>query len=215
MKNKSKEIIFLSSAIIALCGFIAILIMLKVGYNFKIDGLNVFLYEHQTNFWTGFFKVVTYFGEWWVIFLIGVLVTIFSKDRKVGWVSLIAAVTAALLCVSVKYIVRRPRPEMMLIHEIGFSFPSAHTMISLAFYGVLIYFVNKKIRNMPCRIVFSILLSILILTVSFSRIYLNVHFCSDVLAGVLFGYVAIYIAIQLGKLIFKPKPSSQILNQQD
>ena len=57
MKYKTKQIIFMSSALVCLAFFVAMLIMVKVGYNFKIDGLNSYFYNPQSNFVTTFFKI--------------------------------------------------------------------------------------------------------------------------------------------------------------
>ncbi len=212
MKNTTKEILFLSSAIACLCAFSAMLIMVKTGHNFKIDQLNTFFYTHQNGFFTGFFKIFTYLGEWWAMALIGGLVLIYAKDKRVGIFCLIAVAVAVVLNLSVKYIVRRPRPTNMIVFEEGYSFPSAHAMISFTFYSTLIYFVNTKMHDLPMQISFSVLLGLTILLLGLSRVYLNVHYFSDVLAGFLFGFVALYITLTLFKII-KAKPAKQLVNQ--
>lgn len=213
MKYKTKQIIFMSSALVCLAFFVAMLIMVKVGYNFKIDGLNSYFYNHQSNFVTTFFKIFTFLGEWWLILLIGGLIAIYARDRRVGFTCLTAAGVAIILNLAVKYIVQRARPTTMIVNEIGYSFPSAHAMISFAFYGLLIYFVNKKFNNQVAKVLLTILLALVILIVGVSRIYLNVHFTSDIVAGFLFGYVALYIGKQLGKLLFKEKHAKPLVNQ--
>lgn len=211
MKNKTKEIVFLTLAIACFLGFVAMWILLKVGYDFKMDTLNTWLYNHQNKGVVGFFKIFTYLGSWWVMAIFAIIITIFVKDKRVGLTCIISVAVAALLNVCVKYIVCRPRPELMLIKEIGYSFPSAHAMISFAFYGTLLYFACSKLKNTPLKICLSILLCLVVLGLGFSRIVLNVHFASDILAGFLFGFVALYISLCLGKLI-KQKPQKQLVN---
>lgn len=213
MKNKTKEIVFLSFAIACLLGFVAMWILLKVGYDFKMDGLNKWLYNHQNKGVVGFFKVFTYLGSWWVMSIFAIIITIFVKDKRVGLTCIISVAVASLLNVCVKYIVCRPRPELMLIKEIGYSFPSAHAMISFTFYGTLLYFACTRIKNKPAQICLSILLCLVIAGLGFSRIVLNVHYASDILAGFLFGFVALYISLSLGKLI-KQKPQKQLINSE-
>lgn len=72
----------------------------------------------------------------------------------------------------------------------GYSFPSGHAMVSMAFYGFLAFLLLQNNRNKYLRRV-AAGLYILILMIGFSRIYLNVHYTSDVLAGFLFGYICL------------------------
>lgn len=83
-----------------------------------------------------------------------------------------------------KNIFERPRPEFYrLIQETGFSFPSGHSMVSMAFYGYFIYIIYKKMDNFYLKWVICSILSLLIILIGISRIYLGVHYASDVLAG--------------------------------
>lgn len=89
----------------------------------------------------------------------------------------------ALFGVAVKYIIKRPRPEVTFVKEIGYSFPSAHAMLSLFTFGFLIYVLVKLIKNKALKISLVCLISSLILIVSFSRVVLGVHYLTDILAG--------------------------------
>ena len=96
-----------------------------------------------------------------------------------------------------KRILQRPRPtEYRIIEETGYSFPSGHSMISMAFYGYLIYLIYKYVKNKYIKWISIVLLSILICAVGISRIYLGVHYTSDVLGGFLISisYLIIYIS---------------------
>ena len=79
----------------------------------------------------------------------------------------------------------------------GYSFPSGHSMISAAFYGFLIYLIYKKVKNKKLKITLIIVLSILIVSIGISRIYLGVHYTSDVLGGFLLSisYLILYTNI--------------------
>lgn len=211
MQNRTKNILALTIALICFSGFVALMVMVTTGYDFNIDKLNTLLYNNQNQAVISFFKVSTYFGSWWVMLIFSLLILIFCKDKKVGAICLITLAIAIMLNLSVKYIVCRARPENMLIKEIGYSFPSAHAMLSFAFYGLLIYWITKKFKSKATKVLCSLVLACLIGTVGFSRIILNVHYVSDVLAGFLFGFVALYISLLLGRLL-KSKPAKQLVN---
>jgi len=113
----------------------------------------------------------------------------------------------ALLNNILKLIVRRARPTgFRLIAETGYSFPSGHSMVSMAFYGYLIYLIYKNVRNKKLRWTLMTCFSLLILIIGLSRIYLGVHYTSDVFAGFLFslGYLVVYIKLT-DPIVFQKK----------
>ena len=93
-------------------------------------------------------------------------------------------ITIVIINIVLKNFFLRPRPnEFRLIEETGYSFPSGHAMASTAFYGLLIYIAHEKIENKILRNTICIMLGLLILLISVSRIYVGVHYTSDVIAG--------------------------------
>lgn len=93
-------------------------------------------------------------------------------------------VVSTIFNVVLKNIMMVPRPNILrLAEETGYSFPSGHSMASVAFYGFVIYLVLSSKMNKYLKIVISSLLVILIFIIGFSRIYLGVHNASDVIAG--------------------------------
>ena len=100
---------------------------------------------------------------------------------------------------------QRPRPsKFQIISEKGYSFPSGHSMVSMAFYGLLIYLIYKYIKNKKLKYSLIVTLSILIFLIGISRIYLGVHYASDVIAGfcISLSYLMIYINV-LKKWVLK------------
>ena len=91
----------------------------------------------------------------------------------------------------------RPRPLIPLLEPaMGLSFPSGHAMSSVTFYGLLIYFIWKqKERNKLLRMGLISLLIVIILVIGISRIYLRVHYASDVIAGFCVGIIWLTTAI--------------------
>ena len=131
-----------------------------------------------------------------VIFIIVLLILI--KDKKIA-----LTIPANLLLITIinqilKLIIQRPRPIGYRLIEIGeYSFPSGHAMTSMALYGFLIYLSYKLIKNKNLKIFFITACILIIIIIGISRIYLGVHYCSDVLAGwsISIIYLIIYINI--------------------
>ena len=100
---------------------------------------------------------------------------------------------------SIKHLVRRVRPEDIdhLVREGGFSFPSGHSITSMFVYGLLLYLILTHVENRRLRIVLAVLAAIPLVLVGPSRIYLGVHYPSDVLAGWCLGFAALMAAIEI------------------
>lgn len=145
---------------------------------------------------TSVLKVITELGGVAFIVLAGVLIFMFCK--KIRWFVTFDLVGVTLINQVIKHIVRRPRPNVLrLVEEDGYSFPSGHSMVSMSFYGIIIYLVYKNVTNKYLKWSLITLLSLLILSIGFSRIYVGVHYFTDVVGGFLLGlaYLIIYINI--------------------
>ena len=150
-----------------------------------------------SSFVTPIAKFITNFGG--AIFLIVLTITLFIliKNKKIGLSIFSNLVIITILNQLLKRILQRPRPtEYRIIEETGYSFPSGHSMVSMAFYGYLIYLIYKYVKNKYIKWIFIVLLSILICSIGVSRIYLGVHYTSDVLGGffISISYLIIYIS---------------------
>ncbi len=142
-------------------------------------------------------KACTLLGEAFFLILAGVLITIFSKNKEDGAMLLAGLGIAAGLNSLLKKIIRRPRPTLThLVEATGFSFPSGHSTSSVMFYGFIIYIVYKRCKNETVKKILIALLSIMILCVGVSRVYLGVHYVSDVLAGFSFGALCLSLYIR-------------------
>lgn len=150
----------------------------------------------KNDFMTNVFKGITEFGSAKVLILIALTSLVVVKNKKIGTAISLNLASIGLLNYILKNIIQRPRPEgFRLVEETGFSFPSGHSMASMAFYGLIIYFVFKNVKNKAVRITACTGLSILIVLIGMSRIYLGVHYASDVMAGFLVSivYLVVYI----------------------
>ena len=146
-------------------------------------------------------KFITNFGGVIGLTLIGIIVCtilVIKKKKLMGCLVLLNLAVSGALNQALKRIVQRPRPtEYRLIEENGYSFPSGHSMVSAAFYGFFIYLIFKNVKNKYIKWGSITLLSILIILIGTSRIYLGVHYTSDVLAGfvISISYLVIFTSI--------------------
>jgi undecaprenyl-diphosphatase len=104
--------------------------------------------------------------------------------------SLLAGVAIYLL----KHIFLRARPIGSIIQETGFSFPSGHAMIAMTMFGVFMYF-SLRMKSQSKKIFYMIVCILAIIVVGFSRIYLNVHWFSDVIASYCFGLFILFLVL--------------------
>lgn len=163
------------------------------------DWVNVILIKYLRNdFLTMIMKIITNFGSGIVLVTISLLSYIFLKNKNQGLSIIINLSIITLINTLLKIIVQRPRPsDINIITELGYSFPSGHSMISTAFYGFLIYLACKNIKNKIYRILICIFLFFLIILICISRVYLGVHYTSDVIGGffISISYLMIFITI--------------------
>ena len=82
-----------------------------------------------------------------------------------------------------------------MVMEKSYSFPSGHAMISVLFFGSIIYLVNK--HNLKYKKLITFSLSTFILLIGISRIYLGVHYLTDVVGGYLLGFIVLFLIIHL------------------
>lgn len=119
-----------------------------------------------------------------VLVVMLLVIEVFAPGRRPGLCAAVNLVLATLLNLLLKTLIQRPRPEgYRLVAESGFSFPSGHSMVAMAFYGLLIWIVWRYEKDSLVRRLGVIGFGLVIVLVGLSRIYLGVHYASDVLAG--------------------------------
>ncbi len=99
----------------------------------------------------------------------------------------------------------RPSTTMLFSYEKSFSFPSGHTMMSTIFYGLIIYYVYKNIKNKNLKYLLVSLLSLIIVMIGVSRVYLGVHYATDVAAAYILGIVYLVTYIKLSNKLWNKK----------
>ena len=210
MKNNVKEFIKINLKwiILFVCfiGFIALAedVFNKDIMNRDIVGYN-FISYFISDTMTPIAKFITNFGGTICLILITCILFVTIKNRKIGIAIGLNLIIVSALNLVLKGILQRPRPtEYRIIEESGYSFPSGHSMISMAFYGFIIYLIYKYVKNKYLKWILIAFLSILIILIGISRIYLGVHYTSDVIAGFLIAisYLIVYIGI-INNLLIK------------
>jgi len=131
--------------------------------------------------------------------MVGLLfVFLWLKKQHYRAVLLIISIGSGLASFElIKLIVKRPRPENALIHVPEYSFPSGHSTIAIIFFSLLIFTLKDYIRNRILKAFFICFNILIFLAIAFSRVYLDVHWLSDVLGGLSLGlfWTTFYILI--------------------
>ncbi len=145
-------------------------------------------------------KILTHLGGATFLISITILTLLFIKDKNCFINVSLNLSIVYVLSVIFKNFIKRERPLDSLIPiPSDYSFPSGHTMCSVAFYGFLIYLVNKYVKNKILKVILNVLFVLSIVLVSFSRLYLGVHYLSDVIMGILLGILSLLMYINYVK----------------
>ena len=146
---------------------------------------------------TFLFRIITHLIDIPVIItwvLIVALIFYRKQWRMESYLMLGNLALAGILIITFKNIYQRPRPEILhLVEEKGFSFPSGHSLAVTIMVGTLIVIFSQRIMNSTWRKVVQIGLGIYLVSVLVSRIYLGVHYPSDVLASLCVGLGVLFM----------------------
>lgn len=149
---------------------------------------------------TTFFLIITSLSSPFVLIVMSLLLLITNKDHKLSFLVILNLLLSTIGNTVLKLIFLRERPsDFPLIQESGYSYPSGHSMISMAYYGFLIYIVWQTDWSKKAKIIFSICLGLIIFLIGCSRIYLRVHYPSDVVAGFAISFVYLLTFIHIIK----------------
>lgn len=197
MKNKKFKI-YGVIIFVAVLVFIGVAVGVQTGYLDGFDdAVRYRVYSIRNEKLTMFWKFITHSGDSEVVIMLGiVLLLVKSLRKKYGVKFAIAALSSTALYQGMKYIFQRPRPDiaLRLIEESGYSFPSGHSMNCLVSYGILAYLILKYCENARLAKILSVGLGLIIILIGLSRVYVGVHFPTDVIGGWSLG-IAVLVAM--------------------
>ena len=171
-------------------------------YDFQVVN---FMSQINNTCLTFIFRIFTFLGDFYIPLLIIVCIFTFIKNKYYFYILTCGYVFSGVLTYFIKYIVLRPRPlEALISIPSSYSFPSGHTMTSLVFYCLLCYLLTIKSSN-KIKLISFIFATTIVCLIAYSRIYLGVHYFSDVLGGYLIGIPCLMMIINIIENNFREK----------
>jgi len=194
---------------VSLLAFIIIAYAVRSGDTAGFDDpIRNFIYSLRANWLNTLMEGITYLGNWQSVTVVCLLLLAYDKTRvPYGALGSTTALTVTLLNKVFKEIFARARPDdiIPLIQQGGHAFPSGHAVTSMAFYGILLVLVQTRMEDRKRATALSVVLILLIALIGPSRIYLGVHYPTDILAGWAEG---VFVATAVYMLAFKFVPRS-------
>lgn len=181
--------------------FLLLAILVKRDGSFAIDSaVYKFIIGFRNDSLTNFFKLFTKLGTVKICLLVEFILILIFRN-KIYIVFPFTTIFIKGLNLFTKLIVDRERPNILrLVAEKETSFPSGHAMLSITFFGLLIYFIYSKISKNSVKWILIILLSFIIILIGVSRIYLGVHYFTDIIGGYILGLIYLLIITNYIKL---------------
>ncbi|NTW05772.1 MAG: phosphatase PAP2 family protein [Peptococcaceae bacterium] len=180
-----------------------------IAFQKLLNSVDIMVYhivaEHISPRTTVLMKIISFSGSTLTVMILTLVILIFLWLKReyyfYGWMILFNIFANMAIIELLKLLFNRSRPDLLRLIEVSNSgFPSGHSMMACSFYGLLIYFMIGHYKHRSKYLVAGLGM-ILILLIGFSRIYLGVHYTSDVLAGFIGGLCWLYVFIVLIKRI--------------
>ena len=174
--------------------FISMLFLVRFYSGFD-EAIYNFISSFRGNVLDTYFSTITHLGDPTISgILIIICLVLFNKRERVF---LLICVGLGLLSNSLlKNLICRTRPDhLRLVEQGGYSFPSGHSMISICFYGLLMYLIMTKVNNKVIKIISMIVFSVIVISIPISRVYVGVHYPTDVIAGLCLGGIVLILSI--------------------
>ncbi|KNF08058.1 phosphatidic acid phosphatase domain-containing protein, PAP2 family [Gottschalkia purinilytica] len=205
--NRFTKKIFKLSIIGFILSIIFLIVLLILGNKIKNTSAGIYfdeviistLHRNISPYMKEFMKVISFLGSAKFYIILCILMIAFFIKRKtyMNIVALLSGVLGSfLLNLILKNYYGRIRPEAyFLVNETGFSFPSAHSMVAISSYGILAYLLMRNRTWNNKKKLLWILTGLLIILIGFSRVYLGVHWPTDIIGGFGAGFIWLYLNI--------------------
>lgn len=166
-----------------------------------------FIRPHITTGRTLLMRAISFLGNTFFLLPAFLFLLFYFIKTKNKWAAIsvfVIASTSVILMSALKSLIRRHRPDHQLVEGItNFSFPSGHSFMSIAFYGLFIYWAALFIKNKKAKAALIIFMIIIILLIGVSRVYLRVHFATDVIAGWSIGTCWLLVSLQVVNVFYE------------
>lgn len=197
----------MSVAFFSAAGFLAVLLFIYVGAAVRFDDvIRYFFYDFRNDILTPAAKAITYLGNWQSIVIICIVLLAVKQLRMTYGVPVSAgALFITIINKIIKEAVGRYRPDdiLHLTEAGGFSFPSGHSVTSMFVFGTLICLVRINVKSRASANILTVILAIPMICIGLSRIYLGVHYPTDVIAGWLMGILVMMIVIEIYCIFYR------------
>lgn len=203
-------------ALIALLsfGFAGILtFMLVSAYDMGPTPIDLAVLEFMVSIRNDFLNLVvaaiTHCGDTVTIVALCAILVILPTRKKYGFPLTLAALSGLAIYKPMKHIFLRARPDVMyhIVEQGGYSFPSGHTTSSIIVYGLLLYLIRKHCKNETLKNILSGVCIFLACLIPPSRLYVGVHWTTDVLCGIFIAIGVVTLVIAILERIYKKNES--------
>ncbi len=159
---------------------------------------------------TTIMRMFTDIGSTTAVIILGVItlgILLLKKYHTQAILFVVALAGTGILNQTLKFIFKRDRPDLNRLIDIGgYSFPSGHTMIAFSLYTIIAYIIWRNLKNTWSRVGIMLLAVFMIVMIAVSRIYLGVHFPSDIVGGFLASSVFLFVIITMYQRFQRQKP---------
>lgn len=198
MKNKVRENL---KTIVLFISLILFIFIVRFLLKDQLSDFDTFIYnvlsKFKSNEVTSIMKIITKLSNALTVIIVCVSI-LFIFHNKYSICLILNVLITSIFNLLLKNTFIRERPiDLNLIIETGYSFPSGHAMASISLYGYLMYLAFKKLNNKILKNIVCIVLGLIIILVGISRIYLGVHFASDVIGGFLIATSVLMLFINI------------------
>ncbi len=201
--RKNTRVLMFATAVILAC--LAGFITYEVGIVYDTSPLPLdksvqsFFFSLRGPVQDAIISTLTHLSDTVTIIAFCAMMLILPNRKTYGLPVSLACLGGVAIYKPLKHIMLRSRPDesVFLITQGGYSFPSGHSVTSVVFYGLLLYLIQRNCKNKTLRNILSVVCGFLAVIIGPSRIYVGVHWPTDVLAGWCIGAVVLIIAIAL------------------